>query len=62
MLLRVTLYVDGKAVYTATENIPSTAGRIMVNTWNGINVDDWLNPFDGKTPLTAHYQWITYNK
>ena len=58
----ITWYVDGKAVYTATENIPSTAGRIMVNTWNGINVDDWLNPFDGKTPLTAHYQWITYNK
>lgn len=58
----ITWYVDGKAVYTVTENIPSTAGRIMVNTWNGINVDSWLNPFDGKTPLTAHYQWITYNE
>ncbi len=54
-------YVDGKEVYRATDNIPSTPGRIMMNTWNGIGVDDWLKPFDGKTPLTAHYQWVTYD-
>ncbi|MCM1507788.1 MAG: glycoside hydrolase family 16 protein [Ruminococcus flavefaciens] len=58
----ITWYVDGKEVYTATENIPSTAGKIMVNAWNGTDVDEWLNAFDGKTPLTASYQWITYNK
>ncbi len=54
-------YVDGKEVYRATDNIPSTPGRIMMNTWNGIGVDEWLKPFDGKTPLTAHYQWVTYD-
>lgn len=54
-------YVDGKEVYRATENIPSTPGRIMMNTWNGIGVDDWLKPYDGKTPLTAYYQWVTYD-
>lgn len=58
----ITWYVDGKEVYTATSNIPSTAGKIMMNTWNGIGVDGWLNPFDGNTPLTARYQWVTYNK
>ena len=58
----ITWYVDGKAVYTATENIPSTSGKIMMNVWNGIGVDEWLKPFDGKTPLTARYQWVTYNK
>ncbi len=57
----ITWYIDGKAVYTATENIPSTPGRIMMNAWPGITVDDWLNPYDGKTPLTAHYQRVTYD-
>lgn len=58
----ITWYVDGKEVYTATSDIPSTAGKIMMNVWPGITVDDWLKPFDGKTPLTARYQWVTYNK
>lgn len=57
----ITWYIDGKAVYTAYDNIPKTPGRIMMNTWPGITVDEWLKPFDGKTPLTAHYQWVTYD-
>lgn len=28
----ITWYVDGNAVYTATDNIPSTPGKIMMNT------------------------------
>ena len=55
-------YIDGKEVYRATDNIPSTPGRIMMNTWPGIGVDDWLKSYDGTTPLTARYQWVTYNK
>ncbi len=58
----ITWYVDGKEVYTAKDNIPSTSGKIMMNAWNGIGVDEWLNPFNGNTPLTARYQWVTYNK
>ncbi len=58
----ITWYVDGKEVHTATENIPSTPSRIMMNVWPGTGVDSWLNAYDGKTPLTAHYQWVTYNK
>ncbi len=58
----ITWYVDGKAVYTATQNIPSTPGKIMMNVWPGTGVDGWLKPYDGKTPLTAKYQWVTYNE
>lgn len=56
----ITWYVDGKAVYTANSNIPSTPGKIMMNVWPGIGVDDWLKPYDGKTPLTAKYKWVTF--
>lgn len=56
----ITWYVDGKAVYTATENIPSTPGKIMMNTWPGIGVDDWLNPYNGATPLTGQYDWASF--
>lgn len=58
----ITWYVDGKPVYTANNNIPSTPGRIMMNVWPGTGVDDWLNHYDGNTPLIARYQWVTYNK
>ena len=59
---KITWYVDGKAVYSATSDIPSTPGKIMMNVWPGIGVDSWLKPFDGTTPLTAKYQWVTYDK
>lgn len=54
----ITWYVDGKAVYTATENIPVTPGRAMMNVWPGIGVDSWLNAFDGTVPLHAEYKWF----
>ncbi len=55
-------FVDGKEVYRATSNIPSTPGKIMMNVWPGTGVDEWLNPFNGNTPLTARYQWVTFDK
>jgi beta-glucanase (GH16 family) len=58
----ITWYVDGKPVYTATDNIPKTAGKLMMNVWPGTGVDEWLDHFDGRTPLTARYQWATYDK
>ena len=39
-----------------------TPGKIMMNVWPGIGVNDWLKPFDGTTPLTASYEWVTYQK
>ncbi len=57
----ITWYVDGEAVYTAYDNIPTTPGRIMMNVWPGTGVDEWLAPYDGTIPLTARYQWVTYD-
>lgn len=59
---RITWYVDGVARYSATENLPTNPGKIMVNAWPGIGVDEWLKPFKGNVPLTAKYQWITWSK
>ena len=54
----ITWYVDGEAVYTATESLPSTPSKIMMNVWPGTGVDSWLNAFDGTTPLSAEYKEI----
>lgn len=56
----ITWYVDGKEVHKATKNLPVTPGKLMMNVWNGIGVDGWLNAFDGKVPLTAEYQWARF--
>jgi len=58
----ITWYIDGREVYRAAENIPSTPGKIMMNAWPGRTVDDWLNAFNGNKPLTARYQWVTFHK
>lgn len=58
----ITWFVDNQPVYTAWDNIPSTPGYIMTNVWPGINVNEWLNPFDGKVPLYAQYDWFSYTK
>ncbi len=63
----ITWFVDGAAVYTARENIPTTPGKIMMNAWPGsyekdAGIKDWLNAFNGNVPLTARYLWVTYNK
>lgn len=56
----ITWYVDGEAVCTASENIPSTPGKIMMNVWPGTGVDGWLNAFDGTVPLTAEYKSVDF--
>lgn len=59
----ITWYVDGRAVYTAYNNIPSTPGKIMMNAWPGTHeVDSWLGAYNGWTPLYAYYDWISYDK
>lgn len=55
-------FVDGKAVYKATKDVPQYAGMIMANVWNGVGVDDWIGPFDpSRLPVTAQYKWIGYS-
>lgn len=58
----ITWYVDGSPVYTAWADIPDMPGKIMMNAWPGIGVDDWLGHYDGTTPLTGYYDWISYDK
>lgn len=58
----ITWYVDGEAVYTATENIPQTSGKIMMNAWPGTGVDSWLKKYDGTVPLTAEYRYVIYRE
>lgn len=57
---KITWYVDGKEAYSATEDLPVTPGKVMMNAWNGIGVDGWLKAFDGTVPLTAEYQWARF--
>lgn len=59
----ITWYVDSVPVYRATESIPVTAGRIMINAWPGKSEDvaNWSGVFDGKYPIApAEYEWIGY--
>jgi len=53
--------VDGKEVYRAWSNIPSHPGKVMLNIWPGTGVDNWLGHYDGRTNLTASYDWMAYD-
>ena len=59
----ITWYVDGRAVYRATTDIPSTPGQIMMNIWNVADTNaNWAGKFDdSKLPVVAQYQWIGYH-
>ena len=58
----ITWYVDGKAVYRATSNIPTTSTQIMMNVWNCAGNDRWSGKFDTTSvPVSAEYQWIGYS-
>lgn len=58
----ITWYVDGKAVYRATKDIPSTPGQIMMNIWNVHESNSgWAGKFDDSgLPVSAQYEWIGY--
>ena len=58
---KIVWFVDGVEVYSATESIPVTESKIMMNAWCGKGVDGWLNAFDDTNmPLTAEYEWIRF--
>ncbi len=57
----ITYYVDGKKVYQSYQEIPRTPGKIMMNIWPGITVDEWLGPYDGRTPISAYYEYVRYS-
>lgn len=58
----ITWYVDGRAIYRATRDIPTHPQQIMMNVWNCIGFDGWSGKFNGDTvPATAQYKWIAYS-
>ena len=58
----ITWYVDGTAIYRATQNIPSHPQQIMMNVWNCKDHDEWSGRFDESSlPATAQYKWIAYS-
>ena len=57
----ITWYVDGTAIYRATEDIPSHPQQFMANVWNCIGHDGWSGKFDENAlPATAQYKWFAY--
>lgn len=57
----ITWYIDGVAVYRATQNLPSHAMQIMMNVWNCKDVDEWSGVLDKSAlPATAQYLWFAY--
>ncbi len=59
----ITWYVDGTAVYRATENLPSHPFQIMANVWNVVGNDDWAGAFDQSAlPASAEYKWIGFSE
>ncbi len=58
---KIIWFVDGVEVHRATESIPVTPGKMMMNAWCGTGVDDWLAAFDATNlPASAEYQWIRF--
>lgn len=59
----ITWYVDGKAVYKVTGDMPQAAGHIMMNFWNVADYkSNWAGKFEGKNlPITAQYEWIGFS-
>ena len=55
-------YVDGKAVYKTSADIPYVEGRIMMNLWNVADSNkEWAGKFDDSyLPVKSSYKWVGY--
>lgn len=55
-------YVDGSLVGSATNDIPTHAGKIMMNHWATTSAG-WAGDFNntiGSLPTRAYYDWVKY--
>ncbi len=61
---RITWFIDGVEVHSATENIPAYEGRIMMNLYppdpDWELTEEWTGYYDGTVPLVAYYDWVRY--
>lgn len=57
-------YVDGKKVHSVSGGkLPSHNMQIMMNLWNGVGVDSWLNAFKYPgSPVQAQYKFVKYTE
>lgn len=57
---KIVWYVDGKPVYQVTKNIPTTPGKIMLNSWCGDSkAENWMGKYAGVTDKSvARYKWV----
>ncbi len=54
-------YVEDELVFEATENLPTAAGRIIINAWvGGHTTDEWLGETDFTSGSTALYKCISH--
>ena len=53
-------YVDDVLAYEVhADDIPELEAPMVMDVWTG-GKEDWLKKYDGKTPLYAYYDWISY--
>lgn len=53
-------YVDGILAYEVhADNIPKLEAPIAMDVWAG-GKEEWLHEYDGKAPLSAYYDWISF--
>jgi beta-glucanase (GH16 family) len=56
-------FIDGKMVYSVTQDIPQDPCKIMVNFWPGTSeVSGWLNGVYNGSGSQVQYDWIKYVK
>ncbi|KAF1960940.1 concanavalin A-like lectin/glucanase [Byssothecium circinans] len=58
---KVTFFVDGKALYTTTENVPNQGGPMMMTHWSTGNPLWSAGPPDKDTALTVSYAKAYFN-
>ena len=57
---KITWFVDNKAVYSATSNIPTHPGRMISNFWTGSDAARmWMGGLDKENLHDASYQWLS---
>ena len=60
---KIVWYIDGKPVYAANTDIPTSPTKIMMNLWKPFDqYSGWSGAFDGSTgiPGYAEYEWVIY--
>jgi beta-glucanase (GH16 family) len=58
---KLTYFVDGQAVKTYTNDIPSKPGKIMLNLWTGTEeVTGWLGSVYKENGTQAKIDWVKY--